>query len=205
MTPAIEPDEMVTAMRIPLWPAGQVSVRRVRPPPWRLRHRLRGSAAADRRRQDHTRFADRRRRGGRAGARHAGRTGDHRSRAGERACSPRPAKAAASIDAMADIHASADYRQHLAAVLSRRALEKAADLPTTRRGTGRIRWNGATPSRLLAGWRRLRLIGRSRRAGTGYAGDRLSTKRKTLADSAHFWRALRGFEGSRVLEGRTSR
>ena len=32
------------------------------------------------------------------------------------------------IDAMAAIHASADYRQHLAAVLSRRALEKAAGL-----------------------------------------------------------------------------
>ncbi len=44
-----------------------------------------------------------------------------------------------SIEAMADIHASADYRQHLAAVLSRRALEKAAASPTTRRGTGRIR------------------------------------------------------------------
>jgi carbon-monoxide dehydrogenase medium subunit len=32
------------------------------------------------------------------------------------------------IEAMSDIHASADYRQHLAAVLSRRALEKAAGL-----------------------------------------------------------------------------
>jgi aerobic carbon-monoxide dehydrogenase medium subunit len=32
------------------------------------------------------------------------------------------------IEPMADIHASADYRQHLAAVLSRRALEKAAGL-----------------------------------------------------------------------------
>jgi len=33
-----------------------------------------------------------------------------------------------SIEALADIHASADYRAHLAAVLSRRALEKAAGL-----------------------------------------------------------------------------
>ena len=33
-----------------------------------------------------------------------------------------------SIEALADIHATADYRQHLAAVLSRRALEKAAGL-----------------------------------------------------------------------------
>jgi carbon-monoxide dehydrogenase medium subunit len=33
-----------------------------------------------------------------------------------------------AIEAIADIHASADYRQHLAAVLSRRALEKAAGL-----------------------------------------------------------------------------
>jgi carbon-monoxide dehydrogenase medium subunit len=33
-----------------------------------------------------------------------------------------------SIEALSDIHASADYRQHLAAVLSRRALEKAAGL-----------------------------------------------------------------------------
>jgi carbon-monoxide dehydrogenase medium subunit len=32
------------------------------------------------------------------------------------------------IDALSDIHAQADYRQHLAAVLSRRALEKAAGL-----------------------------------------------------------------------------
>ncbi|MBM3528156.1 MAG: xanthine dehydrogenase family protein subunit M [Alphaproteobacteria bacterium] len=32
------------------------------------------------------------------------------------------------IEALADIHASADYRQHLAVVLSRRALEKAAGL-----------------------------------------------------------------------------
>jgi carbon-monoxide dehydrogenase medium subunit len=33
-----------------------------------------------------------------------------------------------SIEALSDIHASADYRAHLAAVLSRRALEKAAGL-----------------------------------------------------------------------------
>ena len=35
-----------------------------------------------------------------------------------------------SIEALSDIHASADYRQHLAAVLSRRALERACGLPT---------------------------------------------------------------------------
>jgi carbon-monoxide dehydrogenase medium subunit len=34
-----------------------------------------------------------------------------------------------SIPAMEDIHASADYRQHLAAVLSRRALERACGFP----------------------------------------------------------------------------
>jgi carbon-monoxide dehydrogenase medium subunit len=33
-----------------------------------------------------------------------------------------------SIEAIEDIHASSSYRQHLAAVLSRRALEKAAGL-----------------------------------------------------------------------------
>jgi carbon-monoxide dehydrogenase medium subunit len=33
-----------------------------------------------------------------------------------------------AIEALADIHASSDYRQHLAAVLSRRALERAAGL-----------------------------------------------------------------------------
>ena len=35
-----------------------------------------------------------------------------------------------SIEALSDIHAAADYRQHLAAVLSRRALERACGLPT---------------------------------------------------------------------------
>jgi carbon-monoxide dehydrogenase medium subunit len=40
-----------------------------------------------------------------------------------KACEPLRA-----IEALADIHASADYRQHLAVVLSRRALEKAAGL-----------------------------------------------------------------------------
>jgi carbon-monoxide dehydrogenase medium subunit len=37
-----------------------------------------------------------------------------------------------SIEAMTDIHASAAYRQHLAAVLCRRALERACGFPTTR-------------------------------------------------------------------------
>jgi len=35
-----------------------------------------------------------------------------------------------AIEALADIHASSDYRQHLAAVLSRRALERACGFPT---------------------------------------------------------------------------
>jgi carbon-monoxide dehydrogenase medium subunit len=35
-----------------------------------------------------------------------------------------------SIEAMSDIHASADYRQHLAAVLSRRSLDRACGFPT---------------------------------------------------------------------------
>ena len=45
LTPAIELNEIVTAIRIPLWPAGpQGGVRRVLAPPWRFRHRLGGGA-----------------------------------------------------------------------------------------------------------------------------------------------------------------
>ena len=129
LTPAIELNEIVTAIRIPLWPAGHKAAFIE----FSRRHgdfAIVSAAAllADRRRQDHPRLGHGRRRRGRAGARHA------RSRqaiTGQAPSSELFAKACEScrsIDAMADIHASADYRQHLAAVLSRRALEKAAGL-----------------------------------------------------------------------------
>ena len=86
LTPAIELNEIVTAVRIPLWPAGHKAA-------FVEFSRRHGdfaivSAAAlldDRGRQDRARLGHGRRRRGRAGARRRGRAGDHRPGAVERA------------------------------------------------------------------------------------------------------------------------
>ena len=129
LTPAIELNEIVTDDPHPaLAGRPQGGVRRVLPPPRRFRHRVGGGAAADRRRQDQPRLGHHRRRRGRAGARHRGRDRPSPARRRRASLFAKACESCRSIEAMADIHASADYRQHLAAVLSRRALEKAAGL-----------------------------------------------------------------------------
>ncbi len=71
MTPALEPDELLTGATFPCWPARHgYCLRRIFPPPRRFRHRLRGGAARGRRgRQSHARVGDARRHGPGAGAR----------------------------------------------------------------------------------------------------------------------------------------
>lgn len=128
LTPAIELNEMVTAVRIPLWPAGH----RAAFIEFSRRHGDFAivSAAAlltiDGGRINRASLTL----GGVAVA-------PVRADAVERAVTGQPPSSelfrtacewCRSIDAMADIHASADYRQHLAVVLARRALEKAAGL-----------------------------------------------------------------------------
>jgi len=128
MTPAIEPDELLTAVRFPVWPKGHgyAFVEFAR------RHGDFAIVSAAALLQiDGGRIA-------RASLTVGGvavapvRVSDvEKAITGQAPTSELFAKACEScrsIDAMADIHASADYRQHLAAVLSRRALEKAAGL-----------------------------------------------------------------------------
>ena len=128
LTPAIELNEIVTAVRIPLWPAGHKAA-------FIEFSRRHGdfaivSAAAllqiDGGRISRASVAI----GGVAVA--PVRASDvEQAITGQTPSSDLFAEACEScrsIEAMADIHASADYRQHLAAVLSRRALEKAAGL-----------------------------------------------------------------------------
>ena len=142
MTPAIELNEIVTAVRFPLWPAG---------------HELRRSSSS--RAATAISPSCRRRRCSRSTRRqdHA-RVGDDRRRRGRRRCAPREVEQAITgqapsdelfreacescrkLEAIDDIHAPASYRQHLAAVLSRRALEKAhARLTAPMPAHGRIR------------------------------------------------------------------
>jgi carbon-monoxide dehydrogenase medium subunit len=105
LTPAIELNEIVTAVRIPLWPEGH-------------------KAAFIEFSRRHGDFAI-------VSAAALLQVDGGKIKRGQAPSSALFAKACEScrgIEAMEDIHASADYRQHLAAVLSRRALEKAAGL-----------------------------------------------------------------------------
>jgi aerobic carbon-monoxide dehydrogenase medium subunit len=126
MTPALEPDEMCTGVTLPLWPEGH------------------GSAFIEFSRR-HGDFAicsaaalleeDRSGKITRASVTIGGvGPAPVRAREVERAITGQAASEALfreacescrKIEAMSDVHAPADYRQHLAAVLSRRALEKA--------------------------------------------------------------------------------
>ncbi len=126
MTPAIEPDEMVTGVSLPLWPEGH------------------GYAFIEFSRR-HGDFAicsaaalleeDRSGKVTRASVTIGGvGPAPVRAREVEQAITGQAASEALfreacescrKIEAMSDVHAPADYRQHLAAVLSRRALEKA--------------------------------------------------------------------------------
>lgn len=126
MTPAIEPDEMVTGVRLPLWPEGHgyAFVEFAR------RHGDFAicSAAALIELNAAGRIA-------RASVTIGGvGPAPVRAREVEAAITGQPPSEALfreacescrKIEAMSDVHAPADYRQHLAAVLSRRALEKA--------------------------------------------------------------------------------
>ena len=128
LTPAIELNEIVTTIRIPLWPAGHKAA-------FIEFSRRHGDfaivSAAALLQIDGGKIS-------RASVTVGGvavapvRVSDvEKAIIGQAPSSELFAKACEScraIDAMADIHASADYRQHLAAVLSRRALEKAAGL-----------------------------------------------------------------------------
>ena len=126
MTPSIEPEEMVTGVTLPLWPAGH------------------GYAFVEFSRR-HGDFAicsaaalleeDKSGRITRASVTIGGvGPAPVRAREVETALAGQTATEALfreacescrKIEAMSDVHAPADYRQHLAAVLSRRALEKA--------------------------------------------------------------------------------
>ena len=126
MTPAIELNELVTAVRFPAWPDGHgygfVEFSR--------RHGDFAivSAAAllteDARRQDHPRVGDARRhrvapvRATEVEQALVGQTPDDKLL--REAC-----EACRKYEALDDIHAPASYRQHLATVMSRRALEQA--------------------------------------------------------------------------------
>jgi carbon-monoxide dehydrogenase medium subunit len=67
MTPSIELNEIVTAVRLPLWAAGhKAAFHRVLAPARRFRHRLGRGHAGTGRRQDHARVHHARRRRGRA-------------------------------------------------------------------------------------------------------------------------------------------
>jgi carbon-monoxide dehydrogenase medium subunit len=130
MTPSIEPNEIVTAVRLPLWPAGHQSA-------FVEFSRRHGDfaivSAAALLELENGRIA-------RAAVTLGGiAVAPVRAKAVEQAIvgqTPsselfrKACESCRGFEALADIHASPDYRQHLAAVLSRRALERACGLPT---------------------------------------------------------------------------
>jgi carbon-monoxide dehydrogenase medium subunit len=128
LTPAIELNEIVTTIRIPLWPAGHKAAF----VEFARRH---GDfaivSAAALLQVDNGKIARASLTVGGVAVAPVRAAEVEMAITGQAPTSDLFAKACEScrsIDAMADIHASADYRRHLAAVLSRRALEKAAGL-----------------------------------------------------------------------------
>jgi len=130
MTPAIELNELVTAVRFPIWPAGHKSA-------FVEFSRRHGDfavvSAAVLLTVDGGKIS-------RASVTIGGvgvapvRAGDVEQaivgQAPSAALFAKVCESCRAIEATEDIHASADYRQHLAAVLSRRALERACGLPS---------------------------------------------------------------------------
>ena len=128
LTPAIELNEIVTTIRIPLWPAGHKAA-------FIEFARRHGDfaivSAAALLQIDGGRIARASLTVGGVAVAPVRASEVEKAITGQVPTSELFAKACEtcrSFEAMADIHASADYRQHLAAVLSRRALEKAAGL-----------------------------------------------------------------------------
>jgi carbon-monoxide dehydrogenase medium subunit len=128
LTPAIELNEVVTAVRVPLWPAGHKSA-------FVEFSRRHGDfaivSAAALLQIDGGKIARSSLTVGGVAVAPVRASDVEKAITGQSPTSELFAKTCESlraIEAMADIHASADYRQHLAVVLSRRALEKAAGL-----------------------------------------------------------------------------
>ena len=156
MTPAIEPNEIVTAMRFPLWPAGHKAAL----VEFSRRHgdfAIVSAAALLQIDGGKVSRASVTVGGGAVAPVRAAEV--EQAITGQAPTSELFAKACEScrsFEALADIHASADYRQHLAAVLSRRALEKAAGIAENA-PWNRAQWDAPArrPSRCLAArWHR---------------------------------------------------
>ena len=130
MTPAIEANEIVTAVRFPLWPAGHKSAF----VEFSRRHGDFAIVAAA------ALLEIANGKIGRAAVTIGGiAVAPVRAEAVERALvgqAPssdlfrKACESCRALEALSDIHASAEYRQHLAAVLSRRALQRACGMPT---------------------------------------------------------------------------
>ena len=126
MSPAIEPDEMVTGARFPLWPDGHgyafVEFSR--------RHGDFAIVSAAALLEEDSSGRIKRASvtiGGVGPAPVRARQVEQAitGQAGSEALFRQACESCRSVEAMSDVHAPAEYRQHLAAVLSRRALEKA--------------------------------------------------------------------------------